>query len=91
MHRLAGAVAVSGTDLFVANLGSGTTGSWVSVDLASGKPARTLLRSPASAGSPEPMTISGRDLFVSYQGVSHGFGSGSDFASEGSLTEVDIA
>jgi hypothetical protein len=37
------------------------------------------------------MTISGRDLFVSYQGVSHGFGSGSDFASEGSLTEVDIA
>jgi DNA-binding beta-propeller fold protein YncE len=85
------AMAVSGTDLFVANLGSASTGSWVSeVDLASGKPARTLLSSPLSAGPPEAMTTSGPDLFVSYRGVSHGFGGGFGSAAGGSLTEVDV-
>ncbi len=85
------AMAVSGTDLFVAKLGSASTGSWVSeVDLASGKPARTLLSSPLSAGPPEAMTTSGPDLFVSYRGVSHGFGGGFGSAAGGSLTEVDV-
>ena len=85
------AMAVWGTDLFVANLGSATTGSWVSeIDLASGKPARTLLSSPISAGLPEAMTTSGGDLFVSYRGARSGFGGGFGSAAGGSLTEVDV-
>jgi hypothetical protein len=84
-------MAVSGTDLFVANLGSATTGSWVSeVDLASGKPARTLLSSPIPAGPPEAISTSGGDLFVSYQGARSGFGGGFGSATGGSLTEVDV-
>ncbi len=72
------ALALDGTDLFVANQAIGAPGSVTEVDASTGAPLRVLSGSQYRFNEPQALTLDGAELFVA------------NFA-DGSVTELNTA